>query len=360
MAVLSEDQQLVRDSARDWAAERAPVAALRRLRDGGSDQGFDPALWREMGELGWPGVAVSEAHGGSGLGWAALGLILAETGRHLTASPLLAHTLATAALELGGSEAMKAEWLPRLALGELTAALAVDEGPHHAPDRLSTRFEAGRLDGTKRFVPDGMAADILVVAALADGGPALAFATTDAPGLQGAPRRLADSRGWADISLAGVPAEPLGGREVLETVLDRAYALLAAEMLGAATAAFEMTLAYLKTRTQFGQLIGGFQALQHRAAQMFTELQLAQSCVEAALLAVDADGPDLPALASLAKARANDVLHRVSNETVQMHGGIGMTDEHDAGLYLKRARTAEALYGGSAFHRDRYARLNGF
>ena len=357
MAVLSEDQTLVRDSAREWTAERAPVAALRKLREAGG--GFDPALWREMGELGWAGVLIPETHGGSELGVAALGLILAETGRTLTAAPLLAHSLGASAIAMGGSDAARTQWLPRLAGGELTAVLAVDEGPHHAPGRLQTRFENGRLNGAKRFVADGMAADLLVVAAVGPDGPALFLALTDAPGLQGRPCRLADSRSWADIDLANVPAEPLGGPEVLEAVLDRAYALSAAEMLGTATAAFEMTLAYLKTRTQFGQLIGGFQALQHRAAQMFTELQLAQSCVEAAL--AEADGVHrFPAAASLAKARANDVLHRVSNETVQMHGGIGMTDEHDAGLYLKRARTAEALYGSSAFHRDRYARLHGF
>jgi alkylation response protein AidB-like acyl-CoA dehydrogenase len=237
--------------------------------------------------------------------------------------------------------------------------LAVDEGPHHAPERLACRWEGGVLNAAKRFVPDGVAADLLVVAAQGPDGPALFLAPTDAAGLQGRPRRLTDSRGWADIELANVPAEPLGGPDLLGRVLDTAYALSAAEMLGTAGAAFEMTLAYLKTRTQFGQLIGGFQALQHRAAQMFTELQLAQSCVEAALSAADAGSP-FSALASLAKARANDALHRVSNETVQMHGGIGMTDEHDAGLYLKRARTAEALYGSSSFHRDRYARLHRF
>ena len=358
MAVLSEDETLVRDAAREWTAARAPVAALRRLREGGG--GHDAALWREMAELGWTGVLAPEASGGSELGIGALGLILAETGRTLTATPLLAHSLAVCAIALGGSDELRAEWMPRLASGELTAALAIDEGPHHAPDQITTAFRAGLLNGTKRFVPDGMAADILVVAARTDDGPALALVPTDAAGLSGSPRRLADNRGYAEITLADVPAQPLGGLETLEAVLDRAYALSAAEMLGTAAAAFEMTLAYLKTRTQFGQLIGGFQALQHRAAQMFTDLQLAQSCVESALRAADAGDPDLPALASLAKARANDVLHRVSNETVQMHGGIGMTDEHDAGLYLKRARTAEALYGSSAFHRDRYARLQGF
>lgn len=360
--MLTEDQAMIRDAARDWTGERAPVAALRRLRDEGGARGFEPELWREMAELGWAGVLAPEAHGGSDLGCAALGLILAETGRTLVASPLLAHALATSAIGLGGSEAVRAGWLPRLAGGELTAALAVDEGPHHAPGRLTAAAapaaDGFRLSGTKSHVPDGMAADALVVAARGPEGPALFLAGTDSPGLSGLPRRLVDSRGYAEIWLEDVPAQPLGGAEALDAVLERAYALAAAEMLGAAAQAFETTLDYLKTRTQFGQRIGGFQALQHRAAQMFTELELARSCVEAALGAIDADAPDVPALASLAKA--NDAFHLISNEMVQMHGGVGMTDEHDAGLYLKRARVTEALYGSSAFHRDRYARLNGF
>jgi len=195
MAVLSEDQSLVRDAARAWTAERAPVSALRTLRDSGSTTGFEPATWREMAELGWAGVLVPEAYGGSELGAGALGLILAETGRSLLASPLLAHSLGVSAIVLGGSEALKAEWLPRLAAGELTAAIALDEGPHHAPDRLSARFEGGRLNGVKRFVPDGMAADLLVMAAQGPGGPGLFLATREAAGLRGRPRRLADSRG---------------------------------------------------------------------------------------------------------------------------------------------------------------------
>ena len=143
-------------------------------------------------------------------------------------------------------------------------------------------------------------------------------------------------------------------------MLDRARIGLAAEMLGTASQAFEVTLEYLKTRTQFGQLIGSFQSLQHRAAKMFTALELARSCVEAGLVALDSGSPEIPALASLAKARANDVLHLVSTEMVQMHGGIGMTDVADPGLYMKRARVAEALYGSSSFHRDRYATLGGY
>ena len=368
--MAAEELAMLRDAARDWTQERSPTTALRRLRDAGEPLGYDRALWREMAELGWPGVLAPEAHGGSALGCTAMGLVLAETGRTLTASPLLASGLiGVSALVLGGSEAQQAEHLPGLAAGETTAALAVDEGPHHTPDQVSLLTEAGehgwRLTGDKLFVVDGLEADLLVVPARVGGLIGLFLVRGDDPGVSRRPRRLADSRGYADIRFERAAAEPLGeeprgGQALLEAILDRGRVGLAAEMLGSAAQAFEITLAYLKTRTQFGQLIGGFQALQHRAAQMFTELELARSCVEAALDAIDRGSPDVPALASLAKARANDSFHRVSNEMVQMHGGIGMTDEHDAGLYLKRARVAEALFGSSAFHRDRYASLMGF
>ncbi|MBW8860399.1 MAG: acyl-CoA dehydrogenase, partial [Caulobacter sp.] len=225
---------------------------------------------------------------------------------------------------------------------------------------------------TKTFVLDGEAADLLVVAARTSGaagdsdGLTLFLVPGDAPGVTRTHLALVDSRGAARIAFDGVQVgadavlgEVDKGWAILEPVLDRAYAGLAAEMLGSATAAFEITLDYIKTRTQFGQVIGTFQALQHRAAKLFTDLETTRSCVEAALEAADA-GADTGLLASLAKAKATEVLHLASNEMVQMHGGIGMTDAHDAGLYMKRARVAEALFGSASFHRDRYARLSGF
>ena len=377
MAVLTEEQSMLRDAAKGWTQDSAPVAALRRLRDGGSKQSFDPATWSQMGAMGWAGVIVSEAYEGSAFGYLGLGLILEETGRNLVASPLLSTAMiAASALTLGGSDAQQATWLPRIAAGEAVATLAVDEGSHHAP--LNTALAAPRsadgfvLNGTKTFVLDGEAADLLIVAARTAGAPGdsdgitLFLVPGDAAGLTRTHLALADSRGAARIAFDGVTvgAEAVLGEvdkgwAVLEPVLDRAYAGLAAEMLGTATAAFEITLDYLKTRTQFGQVIGTFQALQHRAAKLFTDLETTRSCVEAALEAADA-GSDTRLLASLAKAKASEVLHLASNEMVQMHGGIGMTDEHDAGLYMKRARVAEALFGSASFHRDRYARLSGF
>jgi alkylation response protein AidB-like acyl-CoA dehydrogenase len=378
MAVLTEEQSMLRDAARTWTQEKSPVSAFRKVRDSGAPNGYDPAAFAEMAEMGWTGVIIPEAFGGSDFGYLSLGLILEETGRTLTASPLISSALAAAsAIVLGGSDAQKESFLPKIASGELVATLAVDEGAHHAPTKVAlaaTKSAGGySLTGGKTFVLEGGAAGLFVVSARTSGKPGDADGVTlflvpgDAKGLTRKALKLADSRGAANLTFEGVEVgadavlgEVGQGWPLLEKTLDRARAGLAAEMLGAAVQAFETTLDYLKVRVQFGQVIGAFQALQHRAAKMFTELELARSCVEAALTAIDNDAPDTAELVSLAKAKMGDVLHLVSNEMVQMHGGIGMTDAHDAGLYLKRARAAEATYGGQSYHRDRYARLNGY
>ncbi|HVZ68043.1 MAG TPA: acyl-CoA dehydrogenase family protein [Rhizomicrobium sp.] len=375
MAVLSEEQTMLRDAAKSWVSEKSPVSALRKLRDSGNPDGFDRNAWREMAQMGWAGIVIPEEYGGSGMGYLTLGLVLEETGRTLTASPLVSTALAaTSALILGGSDAQKKEWLPKIAEGKAIAALAVDEGAHHAPARIALKAtKSGNgwsLSGKKTFVLDGGTADVLVVAARTGGksgdtaGITLFLVPGDAKGLTRQKLKSVDSRGVANLTFENVEVGAdavLGavdqGYGVLEATLDRARAGLAAEMLGSATQAFETTLDYLKTRVQFGQVIGTFQALQHRAAKMYTDLELTRSCVEAALSAIDNNSNDVPQLASLAKAKANEVAHLVSNEMVQMHGGIGMTDAHDAGLYLKRARAAEATFGSAAFHRDRYASL---
>jgi alkylation response protein AidB-like acyl-CoA dehydrogenase len=378
MAVLSEEQVLLRDAARAWAQAQSPPAALRRVRDAHEPLGYEPALWRQVAQMGWAGVIVPEAYGGSDFGCRSMGLLLEETGRTLTASPLLASGLiAASALALGGTDAQRREWLPKIAAGELVATLAVDEGAHHAPERTALAAAPAAagyvLTGDKTFVLEGMAAGLFVVAARTSGRPGerggitLFLVPGGVEGVSRTPRALADSRGYAALRLdrveldAGYVLGPLDeGWDLLERVLDRARAGMAAEMLGAASQAFEITLEYLKLRVQFGQPIGAFQALQHRAARMFTELELARSAVEAALAALDETAPEAPLLVSLAKAKMGDALHLVSNEMVQLHGGIGMTDAHDAGLYLKRARTLEAAFGGQAYHRDRYARLQGY
>jgi alkylation response protein AidB-like acyl-CoA dehydrogenase len=368
---------MLRDAAKSWVSEKSPVTAFRKMRDSGNEDGFDKAAWKEIAEMGWTGIIIPEEFGGSGLGYLTLGLVLEEMGRTLTASPLLSTAAATSALLIAGNDAQKKEWLPKIAEGKAIAALAVDEKSHHAPSSMT--LEAKKtgggytLNGKKVFVQDGGAADVLVVAARTSGkaseknGITLFLVPGNAKGLKRTKLKSVDSRGVANLEFNNVevPASAVlgsadNGFDVLDATLDRARAALAAEMLGAATQEFETTLDYLKTRVQFGQVIGSFQALQHRAAKMFTDLELSRSAVEAALTAIDNDAPDVKELVSLAKAKMGDTFHLVSNEMVQMHGGIGMTDAHDAGFYLKRARAAEAAFGNQAYHRDRYARIQGY
>jgi alkylation response protein AidB-like acyl-CoA dehydrogenase len=355
---LSDDARMLKETARDFFREQAPAARLRKIRDE-KKNGRDPELWREMCALGFAGVIVPEEFGGAGLGYVALGAVLEEAGRTLVASPLHSSALVGAsALMLAGTEAQKGEWLPKIASGEAIATLAVDEGAHHAPLHSKLKASGGKISGEKRYVADGHIADLFIVTGQEG---ALYLVKGDAKGLSRRELVTADSRGAADIRFEAAPAEPMNGdAEMIDAILDCARIGLAAEMVGQASEAFEITGEYLKTRRQFGQPIGGFQALQHRAAKLFTELELTRSCVLAALDALDRESGDVAEYASLAKARAGETLHQATNEMVQLHGGIGMTDEHDAGLYLKRARVVEALYGGASFHRDRYARLLGF
>jgi alkylation response protein AidB-like acyl-CoA dehydrogenase len=375
---LDSDATLLRDTALEFFRERAPVAALRKLRDDNDPTGFSRPLWREMAALGWAGFLVDEEHGGSAFGCLGLGLVMEASGRTLAATPLLSTALIGAsALSLAGSTAQKSAHLPGLVAGERLTALALEEGAHHAPFRIAaTAKRSGkgfRLDGEKRFVLDGHVADLLIVVARTAGsgeerqGLTFFLVPADAAGLERRRTDMVDSRNAATIRLDGVTlgADAVlgavdGGADLLEQILDRARAALAAEMLGSAGEAFERTVQYLKDRQQFGVRIGTFQALKHRAAQMFCEIELARSAVVAALGAIDAGAGDARQLASLAKAKAGDAFFLVSNEGIQMHGGIGMTDEHEIGFFLKRSRVAQASFGDSAFHRDRYAALTGY
>jgi alkylation response protein AidB-like acyl-CoA dehydrogenase len=375
---LDAETALLRQTAFDFFAKRSPIAVLRKLRDDKDALGFSLPLWRQMGELGWAGILVPEAEGGSGLGMLAMGQVMEAAGRQLAASPLLSTALIGAsALALAGSSAQREAHLPPLARGERLVALALEEGAHHAPFHVALaarRSGSGfRLDGEKRFVLDGHVANLLIVAARSAGGPAersgisLFLVPAEAKGLTRSRSIMVDSRNAASLRFDGVElgAEALigsldSGADVLEAVLDRARAGLAAEMLGSAAEAFQRTVQYLKDRKQFGVPIGSFQALKHRAAQMFCEIELARSGVVAALAAIDGGANDAGALVSLAKVKAGDAFFLASNEGIQMHGGIGMTDEHEIGLFLKRARVAEATFGDRAFHRDRYARLMGY
>lgn len=378
MAALTEEQTMIRDQAKSWVDEQSPVKKFREMRDSGIEQAFLPDTWSAMVEMGWTGIIVPEQYGGSDLGYLTFGLVLEETGRNLTASPLFASAFVGAsALLLGGSDDQKQRWLPGVVDGSGILTLAVDEGPRHDPAGIAMEAKAGgdgfTLRGSKTLVPEGMSATAFIVAARSDGKPddrsgiSLFVVPADADGVSRNRLSTVDSRGYANVDFddvrVGMDAllgEAGNAFETLDAILDRARAGVAAEMLGTGLQAFEMTLDYLKTRVQFGKVIGSFQALGHRAADLFSEKELARSCMEAALQAIDADADDIAEAASLSKAKVGDFLHHMSNELIQIHGGIGMTDEFDAGFYLKRARALEALYGNQAFHRDRYARLLGF
>lgn len=354
MAKLNEEQVMLRDMAQQWVRNESPVGAWRKVRDAAPAAGYEPATYATMAEMGWTGIVVPEAHGGSDFGWMSLGLVVQETARTLTASPLVPSAIAASLIAQGGSAEQQAKWLPGLAAGTVVAALAVDEGPRHDPDAIKTSVSGGKLSGTKAFVAEGDSAHLFVVAAtdglyLVDGSDA---------GVTRSTRRMVDFRSHAEVRFDGAAADKLDGAS-LDDLLARARVLTAAEMLGLASAAFDITLDYLKQRVQFGQVLSSFQALQHRMANLFGEIELTRSAVEAALEALDGAG-DAATAGLLAKTRANETLHLMSREAIQLHGGIGMTDEYDIGFYMKRARPLEQAWGTTSYLRDRFARSNGY
>ena len=376
--VLNEEQRMFKDTAKTFFTENAPVEALRKLRDSKDATGYSTALWQQMVELGLAGITIPEAYGGLAFGFLGLGAVMEESGRNLSASPLFSTVvLGASAIELAGSEGQKDALLPAIASGEKTLALAIDEGNHHQPKNIAlsaTKTDEGYvLSGSKAFVLDGHSADLLIIAARTDGnkgdtgGLSLFLVDPSSNGITRSRRIMADSRNVAQIDLDHVKVSPesLLGEEnhawpVLEQVLDRGRAAIAAEMLGGTLECFERTLEYLKEREQFGVKIGSFQALKHRAAQMYADIEMTKSAVMDALTAVDENRPDSAQAVSLAKTRVNDVFTHVTNEAVQMHGGIGVTDELEIGFFLKRSRVANQILGDASYHRDRYASLNGF
>ena len=374
--VYSEEQRLLADSAREFLAARSPVAAQRRLRDEACEPGYDPQLWQEAVGLGWSGIPFPEALGGLDFGCMGLGPIFEAMGKNLSASPLLSSVvLGGSLIHLAGSVAQQDQWLAALISGERRLALALEEHPRHGPAHTALTATAAhggyRLDGEKFFVIDGLGADAYLVAARTSGqageeqGISLFLVPADTPGLQVSGLSLIDSRNCAQLRFNAVQLgnDTLLGSAgaawpALDEALDRGRACLAAEMLGAAEQLFALTLDYLKTRVQFDVPIGSFQALQHRAARLHVELQLARSTVMAALSALDDNvlsAAERGRLVSLGKWKAGEAAALISNEAVQMHGGIGVTDELDVGLYLKRIRVAQTFLGDSDFHCARYA-----
>ena len=368
--LLNEEQTMLRDSVRSFLADNAPVAQLRQLRDQRDPAGFAGNTWSAFADLGYAGVAVPEAHGGAGLGAVEIGVLMAQIGRHLSALPFLSSgVVAARLLQTAGSAAQQAAWLPRIARGEAIATLAIDEGPKHRPDHLALRAERSasgwRLSGSKSFVPDGHVAALLLVAARGDDGPALFAVPRDTPGVQVERTPMADAHNAARVRLLDVvlPDEarlPLGDAAVLQQALDFGRAAAAAELLGIADEVFERTLDYLKQRRQFGKLIGEFQALQHRAATLYVDIELARAALAKALQALDSDPAQAAEAVAVAKAKCGTVATLAVQEGVQMHGGMGMTDQLDFGLFMKRARVLQELYGDSGWHMDRLARLRGY
>lgn len=369
--ILTEEQTLLQDAADGFLNDHAPIAHLRKLRDSRDADGVSRDLWRAFGEMGFAGVVIPEADGGSGLGAVEAGVVAESLGRTLTPSPFMGSSvLAATVLKAAGSEGQKA-WLGRIAAGEAILALAVDEGPKHAPAKIATRAERSgngfRLNGAKGFVLDGHVADALIVAAQTDDGLTLFLLDPKTSGLAIERTLMVDAHNAARVTLADVQVDAdavIGavgeGQGPLDAALTLGRACAASSLVGAGDQAFRITLDYLKTRKQFGKLIGEFQALQHRAAHLFTELELAKAATLAALQAIDAGRPDAEQAAAIAKAKAGRVADLAVQEAVQMHGGVGMTDEVDVGLFMKRVRVLNEFLGDAGFHAERLARAQGF
>ena len=376
--ILTEEEQFLKDTAKSFAEERSPITHFRSLRDTSDPMLWDKNIWSEMSKLGWPGIMIPEEFGGSNFGLSGICVVLQECAKTLTPSPLFASgVLGAYAINNYGTKEQKEKYLPLIASGELTTSVAVDESSHHNPyDTVLIAKKSSDqyiLSGKKNFVIDGTSSDLLIVLARTSGekgdstGLTLFLVDPSNEGIEIIKLDMADSRNYANIifdnvkiSSKNILGDIEAGGEAIDDVLDIGRIAMSAEMLGNSEAAFETTLDYLKQRKQFGVLIGSFQALQHRAAEMFCEIELTKSSVIAAMRAADERSNDVQRLSSLAKTVAGETLHLVSNEAIQMHGGIGVTDEYDIGFFLKRARVAEQIFGSAKFHTERYANLSGF
>jgi alkylation response protein AidB-like acyl-CoA dehydrogenase len=376
--VLSEEQSMLRDSARGLISDKAPVSHLRQLRDTNDATGFSRDLWKTFAEMGFSGLLVPESFGGSGLGCVEAGVVMEEIGRSLMPSPFLSTAvLAASALSRAGSAAQKSEHLPKISAGTLLAALAIDEGAKHRP--LRTKMQAARsgngfrLNGAKAFVVDGHAADLLIVAARTAGaagereGLTLFLVDPKSKGIETERTTMVDSHNAARITFEDVAVNAdsvLGevdqGYPLLEGVLNIGRGAVAAEMVGLSEEVFGRTVEYLKERKQFGKRIGEFQALQHRAAQLYIEIEITRAAVLKALQSLDGDFETAGAAVAVAKARAGSTATLAVQEGVQMHGGMGMTDQFDIGFFMKRARVCQELFGDTNFHADQLARLKSY
>ena len=373
-----EDQTMLAETASQFMAEEGSIKnQLRHWRDRECKDGFGHALWKQMAEMGFTGLLVPETDGGLGMGHVEAGIVLEEIGRNLTPSPFLTSSvLAASALE-AGSEDLKGRWLPSLIAGDSVFAVAVDEGAKHRPERIKTRAEKSgngfRLTGQKDFVLYGASADMLVVAARTSGsdedaeGITLFAVPKDAANLSHDAVRLVDSSMATHTKFDGVEldgdaviGEVDGGREVLNRMLMAGRVGAAAEGVGVARGAMDRTVDYLKQRKQFGKLIGEFQALQHRAAHLYSEVEIARAVTIKAAQLIDGGSEQAELMSSVAKAKVAKTAGLAVREGVQMHGGIGMTDEYDIGLYMKRDRALQEFLGDQYYHANRVAELSGY
>ncbi len=374
---LDDAQTMLADTVRPFLAEHAPVRHLRALRDGNDPTGFSRELWRSFAEMGLPGLAVAEADGGLGLGAVEAGIVLEEVGRNLTPSPFLSTAVGAVTALQGSAPALRQRWLPGIAAGDVVAALAIDETARHRPENTALRAERSgngfRLTGTKRFVAHGHVADLVIVAARTAAAPGQTDGITlfavecPTPGLAATPERLADASLASRLQFDGleldadaVIGEVDGGWPVLSRLLGAVRTGASAELLGVAAGAMGLTVDYLKTRRQFGQAIGSFQALQHRAAHLYAELEVARAAVLKAQQLLDANDPNATRATHVAKAFTGLAATLAVQEGVQMHGGMGMTDEYDVGLYMKRGRVLAEMFGDTDHHADQLARLSGY
>jgi alkylation response protein AidB-like acyl-CoA dehydrogenase len=362
--IFNEEQTMLQDTLRSFLADNAPVSDLRALRANPDGPAYNEDLWQQLVELGIPGIALSESDGGLGFGYMGLAAVLHEMGRNLVASPVVSSVaLASSLIQLAGDESQKTQWLPRLARGEITATVAVQEGRQFALESLATRFDKGELSGHKTLVMDARESEITLVIAVTDDERLMAAIIPSLELAASSDRyKLMDGRTFSDIELGGlrVPKEALIGADggchnAIAKALDIGTLAISAEMIGGAESLLERTVAHLNDREQFDVKLATFQALQHRCAELYCQLELARSAVLSAFTRLDR-GQDILRAASQCKALANDCYLTTSNEAVQMHGGMGITDELDIGLYLKRSRVCNQLLGDSSYHRDRYAK----
>jgi alkylation response protein AidB-like acyl-CoA dehydrogenase len=368
--MVSEHAAQLEDSVSDFVARATDLTRVRALR--GTPQEYDRALWKQMAELGWLGIAIPEAYGGMGLGLTETAIVAQGLARALMPEPYVASSvLAAGALAFSTNEHLKHELLPGAISGERVLALAWQEAPgvldtgHVAMH--ATPFEGGfRLSGTKRYVCGAAGADVYLVVARAEAGLVLACVERGAPGAKLDLESVADGRSFGTLELedAIVPREKVAATgaaasAAIERALDRAAAVASAELYGVMSRALEMSVDYMKTRVQFGRPIGSFQALQHRAVDLYIQQELSSAVLDESLAALDGDPEPArrAAIVSRLKARCSDAAVRIAREAIQIHGAIGFTDEYDAGLYLKRALVLSAWLGNATQHRRRYAAL---